>query len=63
MSELVTIPVTVHDASETHVLVSKDGDQQKAVRIPIEAFELVKGHRRLRAVTIPREEALAKGLL
>lgn len=64
-SELVDLEMFRHHATEKAVLVSLDGEKEKAVWLPLSAIELEpsQGSRNVVTVTMPRELAEDKGLV
>lgn len=64
MSRLCDLEVTLHHETEKAVLVSLDGDKNKAVWLPYSAIEIVKTPRKnVYLVTLPQQLALEKGLI
>lgn len=62
-STLVDIAVQVHHQTEKAILVSDDGDKEKAVWVPLSQCEVEHGKRGTATLTLPEWMALDKGLI
>lgn len=62
-SDLVDITVQLHAMTNRAVRVSDDGDDKKAVWLPLSQVEVVKQPRGIAVVTLPEWLALQKGLI
>jgi hypothetical protein len=62
-SDLIDVTVKVHHTTERAVLVSDDGDREKAVWLPLSQVEVVMKDRGVAEVTLPEWLAIDKGLV
>ncbi len=62
-SDLVDVTVQLHHATDRAVLVSDDGDREKAIWIPLSQCEVEKRPNGIAVVTMPEWMALEKGLI
>lgn len=62
-SDLIDITLAVHHQTEKAVLVSDDGDRQKAVWLPLSSIEIAPIKGGAAEVTMPEWLALEKGLI
>jgi len=62
-SDLVDVTVQLHHETERAVLVSDDGDREKAVWIPLSQCEVERRRGGVVIVTMPEWMALEKGLI
>lgn len=62
-SDLIDVTVQLHHVTERAVLVSDDGDREKAVWIPISQCEVERRPNGIAVVTMPTWLATEKGLV
>lgn len=61
-SDLVDLPVQIHARTERAILVSDDGERERAVWLPLAHVEIV-AEGRHHVVTLPEWLALERGLI
>lgn len=62
-SDLVDIAVQVHHRTDKAILVSDDGDRDKAVWLPLSQIEIEERAKGIVEVTLPEWLAMDKGLI
>lgn len=62
-SDLIDVTVQLHHETERAILVSDDGDREKATWIPLSQCEILKRPNGIAIVTMPEWLALDKGLI
>ena len=62
-SDLIDVSVFQHHETDKAILVSEDGDRERAVWLPKAACEIERKERGVIVVTMPERLAIEKGLV
>lgn len=62
-SGLIDVSVQVHHITERAILVSDDGDRDKAIWLPLSQIEVEDQEKSIAMITLPEWLALDKGLI